>query len=167
VPPPARAEADPVQPAPSTPTDRPPGPSVQPRTLDPLSRAELFAMANDLGFENTVLMSREELITLLSPRTPATGTASPRVSDRALLRYAAAYAAACHEGDPHPIRAVTALVSPTTDDPIAYSYRMIAEARRRDLLTCPGPGTAGDELTARAKALMEESAPEGRPSSRR
>src|SRR5436305_9066826 len=122
---------------PSTPPERHPGPSVPPRTLDTLSRAELFAMANDLGYENTILMSREELIRLLSARTPATGIASPRVSDRALLRYAAAYAAACRERDSHPIRAVTALVSPTTDDPIAYSYRMVAEARRRDLLTCP------------------------------
>jgi hypothetical protein len=134
VPPPSRADTDPVHPAPSTQPERDPGPSVQPRT---------------------------------SPGTLGTGSAYPRVSERALLRYAAAYAEACREGDPDPIQAVTELVSPTTDDPVGYSRRMVAEARRRDLLTGPGRGGAGDELTAQARKLLGDIASEGRPPSRR
>ena len=167
VPRPARTDANPVQPAASPPPVEHPRLSRQPHMLDTLPRAELFEMANALGFENTVLMSREDLIDLLSPRAAAAGTTSSGVSDRALARYAAAYAAACREGNPAPILAVTALVSPTTDDPTGHSKRMIAEARRRDLLTSLGPGKPGGELTARAKALLENSAPESPPSSRR
>jgi hypothetical protein len=166
-PPPAPTHENPVQPATAAPRAKHPWLSGGPRTLDTLPRAELFAMANALGIENTVLMSREELIEVLSPRGPAVGGSSSEVSDRALVRYAAAYAAACREGNPAPILAVTALVSPTTADPTGHSKRMIAEARRRELLTSVGPGKRGGELTARAKALLENSAPEGLPPSRR
>jgi hypothetical protein len=166
-PPPTSTQAQPVEPAASVPPAKHPWSSGGPRTLDTLPRRELFAMANALGVENTVLMSREELIDVLSPRGPAAGSMSSEVPDRVLVRYAAAYAAACREGNPAPILAVTALVSPTTDDPAAHSTRMIAEARRRGLLTSPGRGNRGGELTERANALLEHSAPGSPPSSRR
>jgi hypothetical protein len=164
--PPPRTRANTVQPDAAVPTEKHPWLSGGPRTLDTLPRAELFAMANALGIENTILMSREELIEALSPRRPVAGAASSAASDRELVRYAAAYAAACREGNPAPILAVTAIVPPTTNEPAAYSKRMVAEARRRGLLTSHGRGKPGGELTAQAKALLGDSAPQSPQSSR-
>jgi hypothetical protein len=119
-----------------------------------------------VGDQATLFGQSEGRGSHVTPRGPAAGSASSEVSDRALVRYAAAYAEACREGNPAPILAVTALVPPTTDD-AAYSRRMIAEARRRDLLTSPGRGERGGELTVRGKALLADSAPASPPSSRR
>ena len=44
---------------------------------------------------------------------------------------------------------------PGTKDPAAYAKRIIAEARRRDLLTSHGRGTARGELTPKALDVME------------
>jgi hypothetical protein len=51
--------------------------------------------------------------------------------------------------------AVRAIVPPGTKDPAAYAKRIIAEARRRDLLTSHGRGTARGELTPKALDLMQ------------
>jgi hypothetical protein len=126
------------------------------RTVETLPRAELFAMANTLGIPNTVAMSRDELIDVVRRRTREIGTESSEASDRELVHYAAVYAAACRAGNPAPILAVTEAVSPTTEEPGAYSSHMVAEARRRGLLTRHGAGKPGGELTARAKALLSE-----------
>jgi hypothetical protein len=130
--------------------------SADPRTFDTLPRHELFEIANALGIENTVLMSRAELIEALRPSGPPTAIAAPKVSDAALARYAAAYVAACRSGDRAPIAALGAIVPPTTEDAAAYSKRMVAEARRRGLLTRPGRGRSGGELTARSWRLLHE-----------
>jgi len=110
-------------------------------------------MANVLGIRNTVLMSREELIEALRPTGPVAGTPPSAASDLELARYAATYAAACRSGNPAPILAVSA-VAPTTEDPAGYSKRLIAEARRRGLLTSYGGGKPGGELTAQSKILL-------------
>jgi len=92
----------------------------------------------------------------LQEREPAAGIESSGASDRELVHYAAVYAAACRAGNPAPILAVAATVSPTTGESGAYSSQMVAEARRRGLLTSHGDGKPGGELTARAKALLSE-----------
>jgi hypothetical protein len=152
--------------SPPEPTRHTPAPPTQhpwtsggPRTLDTLPRAELFAMANALGIEHTVVMSRAELIEALRPEEPVAGAASSAVSDRELVRCAAVYSAACRAGNPAPILAVTAMMSPAADEPAAYSKQMVAEARRRGLLTSHRRGMPGGELTARARALLVETAP--------
>jgi hypothetical protein len=82
--------------------------------------------------------------------------------DEAFLRYAAAYADASERGDPAPMAAVRAVVPPVTKDPAGYAKRMIAEARRRDLLTSHGRGRARGELTPKALDLMQRSSSDGR-----
>jgi hypothetical protein len=164
VPPPSgNTRRPPVQPVPAGAPPEHPWSSDVPRILETLPRKELLAIANALGVENTVRRSHEELIDLLSPRRSAATSASEGL-DRALARYAATYAAACREGNPAPILAVSALVSPATADAAAHSKRMIAEARRRGLLTSAGRGKQGGELTPRGKALLQESASESPPS---
>jgi hypothetical protein len=141
--------------------------SGEPRTLDTLPRAELFAIAQALGIRDTVLMSREELIDVLRRHEPVVGTASSAASDRELARYAALYAAACRAGNPAPILAVTETIAPTIDEPATYSSQMVAEARRRGLLTSHIPGKPGrGELTARAKALLADPARNSPPAKR-
>jgi hypothetical protein len=46
-------------------------------------------------------------------------------------------------------------VPPATQDPAAYAKRVIAEARRRGLLTSHGRGRAQGELTPKALDLLE------------
>jgi len=75
--------------------------------------------------------------------------------DEAILRYAAAYAAASERGERAPLAAVRAIVPPATADPAAFAKRVIAEARRRDLLTSHGRGRPGGELTPKALDLMQ------------
>jgi hypothetical protein len=146
-----------VIPTGSPPPKQHPWASSQPRTLDTLPRAELFGMANALGIREAILMSREELIKSLRRREPMVETASSAASDRELAQYAALYAAACRAGNPAPILAVTETIAPTVDEPAAHSSQMVAEARRRGLLTSNGPGKTGrGELTARAKALLSD-----------
>jgi hypothetical protein len=157
----AAAEPTPVQSASEEPQSEHPWVSGAPRTLDTLPRRELIAIADALGVGNTARMSRDELIDVLSPTA---GSAAESL-DRALVRYAAAYAAACREGNPEPILAVTAVVSPTSADAAAHSERMIAEARRRGLLTTAGKGQRGGELTARGEALLEGFGSETPPAS--
>ena len=74
-----------------------------------------------------------------------------------ILWYAAAYADASQRGAPVPMAAVRAIVPPLTQDPAGYAKRMIAEARRRDLLTSHGRGRAGGELTPKALELLNRS----------
>ena len=75
--------------------------------------------------------------------------------DEAILRYAAAYAAASERGERAPLAAVRAIAPPATADPAAFAKRVIAEARRRDLLTSHGRGRPGGELTPKALDLMQ------------
>jgi hypothetical protein len=75
--------------------------------------------------------------------------------DETIVAYAAAYAAASARGDRAPMAAVRALVPATVADPAAFAKRVIAEARRRDLLTSHGRGHARGELTPKALALVE------------
>lgn len=167
-PPPAPAAAEPVLASASTPPqEKHPWKAAGPRSLETLPRHELFEVANALGIENTVVMSREELVQALRPRGPLTGRAPAEASDVEVARYAATYAAACRAGNPAPVIAVTAIVPPTTEDPAAYSKRMIAEARRRGLLTSHGRGKPGGQLTARSKRLLRQSARDHPQSSRR
>ena len=161
----ARTLAVPAQPAGSAPPEKHPWLSAVPRTVNTLPRADLFAMANALGVANTLFMSREELVEVLSLSGRAAG-AAPLASDQELVPYAAAYAAAARSGNPAPILAATALVPPTTDEPAAHVERMVAEARHRGLLTSHGPGKPGGELTARARALLRDPALQCRQSSR-
>jgi len=108
--------------------------------------------------------SREESIDADLPATPDVVEARParsthptaRPDEVILLHYAAAYADASQRGAP-PMAAVRAIVSPLTQDPAGYAKRIIAEARRRDLLTSHGRGRAGGELTPRALELMNRS----------
>jgi len=86
----------------------------------------------------------------------------PARPDEAFLRYAAAYADASQRGDPAPMAAVRAVVPSVTKDPAGYAKRMIAEARRRDLLTSHGRGRAGGELTPKALELLQRSPGDGR-----
>ncbi len=165
--PPARVPAEPVQASASTPPDeKHPWRSAGPRSLETLPRRELFDIANALGIENTVLMSREELIEALRPSGPVTSTTAAKASDLEVARHAAMYVAACRAGNPAPIIAVSATVSPTTEDPAGYSKRMVAEARRRGLLTSDGRGKPGGQLTARSKILLRQAVP-GQPESPR
>ena len=111
---------------------------------------------------NTRVIARQELIEPLrsarrelidaQPDRPARSTAT---RDETIVRYAAAYAAASQRGDRAPMAAVRAIVPPTTKDPAGYAKRIIAEARRRDLLTSHGRGKAQGELTPKALDLME------------
>jgi Rho termination factor-like protein len=137
-----------------------------PRRLETLPRRELFEMANALGIENTVRMSREELIRALRPKAPVAGKAAADASDLELVRFAAAYTAACRSGNPAPIVAASAIAPPTTEDPARYSKQMIAEARRRGLLTSNGGRKPGGELTARSKILLRQWARDHSQSSR-
>jgi hypothetical protein len=129
--------------------------SGEPRTLDTLPRAELFAMGKALGIRDAILMSREELITALRRREPMLEIASSDASDHELARYAALYAAACRAGNPAPILAVTETLPPTIDEPATHASQIVAEARRRGLLTSHDPGKPGrGELTGRARQLL-------------
>jgi hypothetical protein len=128
-------------------------------------RNELFAMARTRRISNIILMSREELIEALTPANheltepqPARSTRPTATPDEAILRYAAAYAHASQRGDPAPMAAVRAIIPPITKNPAGYAKRMIAEARRRDLLTSHGRGKARGELTPKALELMKHSA---------
>jgi hypothetical protein len=120
-------------------------------------------MANTLGMQHTVSMSREELIKALRPPEAAPAPAPWEASAHELVRYAAVYAAACRVGNPAPMEAVTATVPLTVDEPAGYSKRMISEARRRGLLATPAQGMAGGELTARAKSLLPHGTPHRQP----
>ena len=108
------------------------------------------------------VVARDELIDpLRSARRelidsqPAHPTRSTATRAEAILHCAAAYAAASQRGDRAPMAAVRAIVPPATKDPAAYAKRIIAEARRRGLLTSHGRGKAGGELTPKALDLME------------
>jgi hypothetical protein len=157
--------AVPAQPAGSVPPEKHPWLSAVPRTVDTLPRADLFAMANAVGVENTLSMSREELVEVLSISGPAAG-AGPSPSDHELALYAAAYVAAARVGNPAPILAATALVPPTSDEPAPYVERMVVEARRRGLLTSHGSGKCCGDLTARGRALLRDPALQRPPSAR-
>ncbi len=111
---------------------------------------------------NTRVIAGQELIDpLRSARRelidaqPDRRTRSTATRDETIVRYAAAYAAASQRGDRAPMAAVRAIVPPTTKDPAGYAKRIIAEARRRDLLTSHGRGKAQGELTPKALDLME------------
>ena len=73
---------------------------------------------------------------------PARPTRSTATREEMILRCAPTYAAASQGGDRAPMAAVRAIVPPTTKDPAAYAKRIIAEARRRGLLTSHGRGKA-------------------------
>ena len=165
-PPPSPLHGEPIEASAATPQETHPWNSGGPRSLETLPRRDLFEIANVLGIEDTVCMSREELIEALRPRGPVAGTPPSAASDLELARYAAAYTAACRAGNPAPILAVSAVAAPTTDDPAGYSTRLIAEARRRGLLTSHGGGKPGGELTAQSKILLRK-APNHPQSTRR
>ena len=117
----------------------------------------------DLRLADSPARSREESIDADLPATPDVVEARPARStrptarpDEVILQYAAAYADASQRGAP-PMAAVRAIVSPLTQDPAGYAKRIIAEARRRDLLTSHGRGRAGGELTPTALELMNRS----------
>lgn len=95
--------------------------------------------------------ARRELI----DARPAPPTRPTPTREETIVRYAAAYAAASQRGERAPMAAVRAIVPPGTKDPAAYAKRIIAEARRRDLLTSHGRGTARGELTPKALDLMQ------------
>jgi hypothetical protein len=112
--------------------------------------------------------SREGSIDADPPATPDVVEARPARStrptarpDETILRYAAAYADASQRGNPAPLEAVRAIVPPLTQDPAGYAKRVIADARRRDLLTSHGRGKARGELTPKALELMKHSAASG------
>jgi hypothetical protein len=118
----------------------------------------------DLRLADPPATSPEESIDADLPVTPDVVKARPARSTRpparpaeVVLWYAAAYADASQRGAPVPMAAVRAIVPPLTQDPAGYAKRMIAEARRRDLLTSYGRGRAGGELTPRALELMNRS----------
>ena len=150
----------------AAPQEKHPWMSGGPRRLETLPRRELFEIANALGIEDTILMSREELIKALRPKGPVAGKAAADASDLELVRFAATYAAACRSGNPAPILAASVIAPPTTEDPARYSKQMIAEARRRGLLTSNGGRKPGGELTARSKILLRQWARDHRQSSR-
>ena len=152
---------------PAPPRQHPWTSSGEPRTLDTLPRAELFAMANALGIEHTVSMSRWDLVMALRPVDATASARASEASEHELVRYAAMYSAACHAGNPVPMEAVTAALPPTVTEPVVYSRQVISEARRRGLLASPAEGRPGGELTARAKALLPDQAGYGRTSTRR
>lgn len=116
---------------------------------------------------NSKVMAREKLIDplrsarreLIDPQ-PARPTHSSATREEAILRCAATYAAASQRGDRAPMAAVRAIVPPTTKDPAACAKRIIAEARRRGLLTSHGRGKAQGELTPKALDLMERAGDE-------
>lgn len=148
--------ARPTEPSVAPPQEAHPWTSGEPRSLETLPRRELFEIANALGIEDTILMSRQELLEALRPsRPPIAGTAA-EASNLELARYAAAYAAACRSSNPDPILAVSAIAPPTAEDPARYSKEMVAEARRRGLLTGNGGGEPRGELTARSKILLRQ-----------
>jgi hypothetical protein len=124
----------------------------------------LLLAEEDLRSADSPATSREESIDADLPATPDVVEARPARStrptarpDEMILRYAAAYADASGRGAPVPMAAVRAIVSPLTQDRAGYAKRMIAEARRRDLLTSHGRGRAGGELTPKALELMNRS----------
>jgi hypothetical protein len=125
------------------------------------SPGRLLLAEADLRTADSPATSREESIDADLPVTPDVVEARPVRSthptarpDEAILRYAAAYADASQRGDPVPMAAVRAIVPPFIQDPAGYARRLIAEARRRDLLTSHGRGRARGELTPRALELM-------------
>jgi hypothetical protein len=133
-------------------------------THAPASPRRLRFAEEDLRLADSPATSREESIGADLPAIPDMVEARPARStrprarpDEAILHYAAAYADASQRGAPVPMAAVRAIVSPLTHDPAGYAKRMIAEARRRDLLTSHGRGRAGGELTPRALELMNRS----------
>jgi hypothetical protein len=155
-PPPPPLHVEPIEASVATPRETHPWNSPGPRGLETLPRRDLFGIAYALGIEGASFMSREELIEALRPRGPVAGTPASAASDLELARYAAAYTAACRSGNPAPILAVSAVAGPTTEDAAGYSKRLIAEARRRGLLTSDGGGKAGGELTAQSKILLRK-----------
>ncbi len=116
------------------------GRSRSPRAV--MARAELI---------DPLRSARRELI----DSQPARPTRSTATREEAILRCAATYAAASQRGDRAPMAAVRAVVPPATKDPAAYAKRIIAEARRRGLLTSHGRGRAQGELTPKALDLLE------------
>jgi hypothetical protein len=165
-PPPSPMRAEPIEASVATPQETHPWKSGGPRSLETLPRRDLFEIANVLGIQDAVLMSREELIEALRSRGPVAGTPPSAASDLELARYAAAYTAACRSGNPAPILVVSAVAAPMTEDPAGYSKRLIAEAQRRGLLTSCGGGKPGGELTAQSKSLLRK-ARDHPPSTRR
>jgi hypothetical protein len=129
-----------------------------------LASLGLLLAEKDLRSAGSPATSRDEAIDADPPATPDVVEARPTRSTRrtarpddVILQYAAAYADACQRGAPVPMAAVRAIVPPLTQDPAGYAKRMIAEARRRDLLTSHGRGRSGGELTPRALELMSRS----------
>lgn len=112
-------------------------------------------MANALAIEETMLMSRGELIEALHLTETIAAMAAAEASDLELARYAATYAAAWRSGNPEPLLAVSTIAPPTTENRVGYSKQMIAEARRRGLLRTYG-GAKPDELTARSTILLRQ-----------
>jgi hypothetical protein len=128
------------------------------------SPGRLLLAEEDLRLADSPATSREESIDADLPITPdvvearpARSTRPTARSDEVILWYAAAYADASQRGAPVPMAAVRAIVPPLTQDPAGYAKRMIAEARRRDLLTSHGRGRAGGELTPRGLELLNRS----------
>ena len=163
----------------NTPTrlDRPPiHPFMFPsrEQLEALPRKELFEMARARRTFEVYWMSREDLVEALMPakreltESHPTRSARPTATpDEEILPFAAAYADASQRGDSAPMAAVRAIVPPITTEPAGYARRMIAQARRRGLLTSHGRGKACGELTAKALKLMEYSVASGAWSSER
>jgi len=67
-------------------------------------------------------------------------------------RVAAAYVTACARGSRKPVQEVADSMGEGRD----YIRDMLAEARRRELLTSPPPGRPGGRLTAKAEALLAQ-----------
>jgi hypothetical protein len=74
--------------------------------------------------------------------------------DDEILHAAAVYAEASTRGDRAPMAAVRASIPPSTPDAAALAKRLIAQARRRGLLTSHGRGNARGELTPKALELL-------------
>jgi hypothetical protein len=83
-------------------------------------------------------------------------TALSTKPDQIILAYASAYAAAWQRGDSDPMAAVVGIIPPTTPDPATYASEVVAEARRRHLLTGP-PSDVEVKLSARALRLLHGS----------
>jgi hypothetical protein len=164
-------------------TSRSPSPTSQPAALTSrrpdagralASPGRLLLAEAGMRTADSPATSREESIDPDRPATPDVVEARPARStsltarpDKVILWYAAAYADASQRGDPVPMAAVRAIVPPLTQDPAGYAKRMIAEARRRDLLTSHGRGRARGELTPRALELMNHSTASRTPPDRR
>ena len=94
------------------------------------------------------------------PRKPGKPGPAP-TPDAEVMRFVVAWDEACKRGDRNPTAALEKIAPKGSKNPTAYANMMKRKARERGLLTSPGQGRTGGELTPKARALLAGQTPRG------